>query len=348
MQGQEVHRWSLPYSKVWQKTPEGRDAQSDQLIYWTKAVMLPNGDLVAIYISAADTPWGYGMVKLDADSRVIWQYHGATHHDISITPNGNVIALINRYSDKRYPDYPNLTEPHLEDFLVELDGKTGKPLHKISLLDAFYESPFRPLLTLIPSFRHESEFRLEDPLHTNSVQYLGPRLAKAFAPAQSRAGQVLISFRTPSTVGLLDMNSGKVTWMKRGDWFGQHSARALPDGNFDLFDNYGHYQNGNASRILEINPTTNNIVWRYHGTPAHPLDSKIRSEVDLLANGNRLITESDGARLFELTPDGEIVWEFMNPVRAGDHDQYIPVVSSGQRVKPEWFTRSFRSDLKSQ
>ena len=348
MHGQEVHRWSLPYSKVWKTTPEGRDAQSDKLIYWTKAVMLPNGDLVAIYISAADTPWGYGMVKLDANSHVIWKYHGATHHDISVMPNGNIVALINQYSDRQYPGYPNLTNPHLEDYLVVLDGETGKVIHKISLLDAFYRSRFRPLLTLIPSFRHETEFRLEDPLHTNSVQYIGPRLAKAFAPAQSHADQVLLSFRTPGTIGLLDIKSGKMTWMTRGYWFGQHSPRALPNGNMDVFDNYGHFQKNNASRLLEIDPGTGQIVWRYHGTQAHPLASEIRSEIDLLPNGNRLITESDGGRLFELSPEGKIVWEFMNPVRGGDHDQYIPVASSGQRVKADWFAPVFRRGLKTQ
>lgn len=345
MHGKEVHRWSLPYSKVWQKTPEGRAARSDQLIYWTKAVMYPNGDLVAIYISAADTPWGYGMVKIDTDSHVIWQYHAATHHDISIAPDGRILAISNQFSDKVYPDYPKLTKPHLEDFLVVLDGKTGKQLSKTSLLDAFYHSRYRPLMTLIPSFRHESEFRIEDPLHTNNVQYIGPRLAKGFTPAKSHADQALISFRTPSTVGLVDIKSGRITWMTRGYWFGQHSPRVRANGNMTLFDNYGHYRPGNASRILEIDPKTLGIVWRYHGTKQHPLDSHIRSEIQQLPNGNKLITESDGGRLFELAPDGTIVWQFINPARGGDHDQYMPVICSGHRIQPDELTPAFRAQL---
>jgi len=32
-----------------------------------------------------------------------------------------------------------------------------------------------------------------------------------------------------------------------------------------------------------------------------------------LPNGNVLIAESDSGRLFEVTSDGEIVWEFLNP-----------------------------------
>ncbi|KEZ76024.1 arylsulfotransferase family protein [Salinisphaera hydrothermalis] len=342
MKGQEVHRWSLPYSKVWQKTPEGHDAQSDRLIYWTKAVMYPNGDLVATYISAADTPWGYGLVKLDTDSNVIWKYHGATHHDIDITPDGRVLAISNAFSSQVLPEFPNLAKPHLEDFLVVLNGKTGKPIKKISLLNAYYNSRYRPLLETAPSQY------LEDPLHTNNVQYIGAKLAESFAPAHGQAEQALMSFRTPSTVGLIDIKSGQITWMARGPWLAQHSPRVLANGHFNVFDNYGHFRQGNASRLLEIDPKTLGIVWRYHGTPQHPLQSRIRSEIQQLPNGNRLVTESDGGRLFELTPDGTIVWQFINPVRGGDHDQYIPVICSGHRIKPDRLTSAFRSELEKQ
>ncbi|MCK5749352.1 MAG: hypothetical protein KAH44_24270, partial [Oricola sp.] len=60
MDGEEVHRWSLPYRELWDTTPDVRPAQRDELMYWRKAIMQPNGDLIAIYIAAADTPWGYG------------------------------------------------------------------------------------------------------------------------------------------------------------------------------------------------------------------------------------------------------------------------------------------------
>jgi hypothetical protein len=32
-----------------------------------------------------------------------------------------------------------------------------------------------------------------------------------------------------------------------------------------------------------------------------------------MANGNTLITESDAARVFEVTAEGQIVWEYVNP-----------------------------------
>ncbi|GAB3679101.1 arylsulfotransferase family protein [Salinisphaera aquimarina] len=341
MQGNEVHRWSLPYSKLWDKTPDGRGARPDDLMYWRKAVMYPNGDLLAIYIAAGDTPWGYGMVKLDADSNVIWKYHGATHHDLDIAPDGRVLALTHAFSDKTFSEFPNLAKPFLEDYLVVLNGKTGEEERKIPLFDAFYNSRYQPWLTAIPGFA------TEDPLHTNSVQFIDPQLASAFAPAGGRPNQALLSFRHPGTAVLVDINSGQITWALKGSWLGQHSARALPNGHFTIFDNYGHFQDHNMTRVLEVDPSDDQIVWRYQGDEQHPFSSRLRGAAATLPNGDRLITESDGGRLFEVAPDGTIVWEFINPVRGGDKDQYIPVVSSGQRIKPAELDPDFRAQLDS-
>ena len=51
---------------------------------------------------------------------------------------------------------------------------------------------------------------------------------------------------------------------------------------------------------------------------AQPFWSNVRGDQQRLANGNTLITESEGGRIFEVSPDGEIVWEFINPVRNDD------------------------------
>ena len=339
MDGREVHRWALPFSQVWDTNPSGRAARSDDLIYWRKAIMYPDGDLLAMYIAAGDTPWGYGLVRLDADSNVIWRYKGATHHDIDIAPDGRVITLTHEFSYREFPDFPTLARPWLNDFLVVLDGDTGEEQRRISLFDAFYDSRFQPLLTAIPSFA------VEDPLHTNSVQYIDQSLADRFAPANGRGNQVLLSFRHPGAPGLVDLDSGQMTWATRGGWLGQHFARALPNGNFTLFDNIGNFEPGNTTRLLEIDPGNDEIAWRYQGTRDQPFESRLRGANTILPNGNHLVTESDGGRLFEVTPEGEIVWEFVNPVREGDRDQYIPVVSSGQRIKPDALDSAFRARL---
>lgn len=339
MHGQVVHRWQADYSKLWQTTPDGRTPQPDRLMYFRKALMYPNGDLLAIFIAAGDSPWGYGLVKLDADSNVLWKYHGATHHDLYLSDDGRVFTLTHAFRNKSVRGMPNLSQPWLDDYLVELDGRTGEELRKISLFDALWDSRYQPILGAAPNFA------MQDPLHTNSVQYLGPALGQAFAPAQGNGEQVLLSMRHPGLAALLDLKSSKISWALRGSWLGQHSMRVLADGSFTIFDNYGNFEKHNMSRILDVDPSSHAIVWQYTGSGQHPFSSPLRGAVTTLDNGNRLITESDGGRLFEIAANGDLVWEYINPIRGGDREQYIPVVSSGQRMAADQLTLTFRRTL---
>ena len=43
--------------------------------------------------------------------------------------------------------------------------------------------------------------------------------------------------------------------------------------------------------------------------------SAVQGAAQALPNGNVLVTESTKGRVFEVTRDGEIVWEFWNPDR---------------------------------
>ena len=86
--------------------------------------------------------------------------------------------------------------------------------------------------------------------------------------------------------------------------------------------------------MIEFDPRSQGIVWQYAGDAEHPFYSGVRSAQERLANGNTLITESEGGRLLEVTPEGEVVWEYLNPVRGGDAAEHIAVVSWGQRIDP--------------
>jgi hypothetical protein len=75
------------------------------------------------------------------------------------------------------------------------------------------------------------------------------------------------------------------------------------------------------SRVLEIDPTTLQIVWQYTPKEAGfvvPLDaarfySPFISSAQRLPNGNTLITEGSDGRIFEVTAEHEIVWEYISP-----------------------------------
>ena len=135
--------------------------------------------------------------------------------------------------------------------------------------------------------------------------------------------------------------------------------RGLPgEGNILIFDNGGwagygapnpgsptgfHNALRDYSRVLEIDPTTLEIVWSYTPIEAglvHPLDSNrfyspFISSAQRLPNGNTLITEGSGGRLIEVTPDHEIVWEFINPYK-GIGFFHFNLVYRAYRSPYEW------------
>ena len=70
------------------------------------------------------------------------------------------------------------------------------------------------------------------------------------------------------------------------------------------------------SRIMEFNPVTLKMVWEYKdcctGSRGHRFYSGYISAAQRLPNGNTMITEGSNGRLFEVTPEKEIVWEYIN------------------------------------
>lgn len=343
MDGKIVHQWRRTFSSIWDSSAAVRHPVPDRQTYFRKAYVYPNGDLLAIYIGVGDTPWGYGMVKLDPDSKVIWKNLDRFHHDFSVADDGRIYALDHAFRKKPLKDADQLKPPFLEDSLVIVSPE-GKTLRKISLLEAFNKSTdYRRFLWRIPYYT------LEDPLHTNSVRVLDRAEAAALArkvPVAAK-GQVLLSFRelAGGTIALLDVDKGIIVWATRGPWLSQHDVDILPNGDLTLFDNRGHFGVGGKTRVIEIDPGTGALVWSYTGNKEHPLQSLIRGSQERLPNGNTLITESDGGRLLEVTPDDKIVWEFTNPIRGGKHDEHIPVVSWAQRLVPSTFTAEFRAQI---
>ncbi len=326
MDGAVLHAWRRPYSSVWHANAAVRRPQPDSHVYFRKAMLYPNGDLLAVYEGAGDTPYGYGLVKLDRNSEVVWSYLAHTHHDDDIGPDGRIYVLTHEFVDEPLEGFGRLATPRLDDFLVVL-SPDGEELQKISLIHAVAASEYRHLLYGVAAYA------LADPLHTNTVDVVTEAAAANFAFGE--AGQVLLSFRELGTIGVLDLESEALVWATRGAWLGQHDPDILPNGNVLLFDNYGWYEKPEGrSRVIEFDPQTMAIVWQYVGTGEQPFESLIRASQQRLANGNTLITESSGGRILEVTPAGEIVWQFVNPVRGGAQNDRLPIICWAQRLDP--------------
>ena len=94
------------------------------------------------------------------------------------------------------------------------------------------------------------------------------------------------------------------------------------------------------SRVIEFDPTTFQIVWEYSAEKAGMEDYKFYSSyissAQRLPNGKTMITEGADGRMLEVTPDYEIVWEFVNPAFLKMGSTMRNLIYRGYRVPYDW------------
>jgi hypothetical protein len=333
MEGNTLHEWRMPFNKAWPDPPHVDDPVKEKAIKWSGAHVFPNGDLLANYTAHGDTPYGYGLIKLDKDSNIIWKYPGHVHHDFTIDEDGSIWTLIHEFRDLSSDPVEGMPKKFkgqriLEDEIVHLSAD-GEVLETINLTEAAVDSDFRDKMA---KWHRGKRWDL---LHTNTVEPISAAFARHHDFAEP--GQLLVSFREPSAIALVDRETKRVEWFTNGFWVKQHDPDALDNGNILIFDNQGYRGPAGASRVAEFNPANGEIVWSYAGTADKPFETKWGGKQVMVPNGNVIATENLKSRIFEVNRDGEIVWEFYNPFRAeADGKEYMATFSGRvQRVLPD-------------
>jgi hypothetical protein len=312
MKGRVLHRWRCTFRQAFPGREVPKSAET--LDYWRRAHLYENGDLLAIFE-------GFGLIKLDKDSNLIWANPRRFHHDMCVGDQGFIYTLSREA--KIRPEI-HAYEPVLEDFVTILDAE-GNVLRNVSLLEAFARSSYASILYNMPDEG--------DLFHTNTLELLDGTQAKR-SPI-FRRGNVLISMRTFSTIAIVDLKREEVVWALTGQWLAQHQPTLLDNAHILLLDNLGHH---GMSKVIEIDALTQEIAWAYHGTPQNGFFTASCGSSQRLPNGNTLITESDAGRAFELTRRQEIVWEYFNPARAGDNEELIATLFELVRLPADFPT----------
>jgi hypothetical protein len=299
MHGDTVHRWAAPFRQVWPRPAHLRKPVADADVYFFAAHLFPNGDLLAVYHGMDDTPYGYGLARLDKDSRVVWSHAAHAHHAVDVAADGTIYALTQAMVRDRPAGLDFLPVPMLVDYVVQLSAQ-GKELRKIALLEAFRDSPYALLL----HGREPQPANAWDVLHANHIEVLRAELVPHFP--EFKAGQVLLSLRELDALAVLDPTRGQLVWAARGPWRAQHDPHFLDNGRLLLFDNKGM---PGASRVLEYDPQTQALPWSYTSEDSPPFVSAVQGNVQRLHNGNTFINNAVGGMLMEVTPDRELVWQ---------------------------------------
>lgn len=332
MNGDVVHTWVL---------------KSDDIESVWVGRLLPNGNLL-LGSQLKDRPvalgGAYGLLEeLDWDGKVVWSYKMSTdkeisHHAFDRMPNGNTLLLgwekVSRDDIIKAGRNPK-TAPVKQmmaggqpidafwiDFVREIDAK-GNTVWEWHALDHLGTGVDQLDINYALPAKVGEIYATYDWSHFNTLEYL------------PKTEQILMNSRNFSESYIVDKKSGKIIWRwgnptthgkgEKPSWynngsqqiFGSHHATLLDNGNLSIFDNGSESPEGSRSRVIEVDIKTGNIVWEYKANGYNSFFSFRQGAAQRLPNGNTLVTSTQHGHLFEVTPDKEVVWEFVNPIANG-------------------------------
>jgi len=252
-----------------------------------RARLLPTGHLAILGEKG-------GLEEYDWQGRQTWSFalpdpETFLHHDFIQLENGNYLLLAHDPSQGA-------------DLLLEV-GKSGDVLWTWNaaehLADDFSRAPAK-----------------QNKTHINSVHELPPNRWFEDGMTAFRPGNILISARNLNAVYIIARPGGAIVWQHSDDLDYQHEAMMIPPGtrgagNILLFNNgYHNLKKYRQSAVIELNPVDRKVVWEYR---RKGFFSSTGGTQQALPNGNLLVTSSQGGRVFELTRDGRVVWQWSPP-----------------------------------
>jgi outer membrane protein assembly factor BamB len=289
--GQKVHAWDMPVRP-------GRDA-----------VLLDNGNLgyngshetsAALY-PAWDIWHGGDFYEATPSGDIVWRHEDIFHHhDAKWLANGNLLYTVAAPLPPEKAARVTGGDPRRDapdgiiqsDIVREVD-RTGKIVWEWRVWEHIdpADLPVHPIF---------------DRRHWPMINGL----------SVTPGGLVLMSLRTTSGIIAVNKNTGDIAWHVGADHLAQQHCPVETEGGAVLcFDN-GNFRPGGtspASRACEFDPETGETLWAYSDPVPPSFFSPYMGGVQRLWNGNTLICESAFGRLFEVTPSGETVWEYVIP-----------------------------------
>lgn len=280
---------------------------------WSHVELYSDGDLLVVGMKEApnQTRWrpnpGKHMLRLTWGGEVVLKRYVPVHHDVELLSDGRILCLLQMFRD--LPEYRS--DARVIDASVGILSDEFEIIEEVSLYDLFMGHP--EMLVMQQIGMHDVGRPMAvDLFHPNSVEWLKPDPALAGTHELYTGNKVLVCVRQQDTVIILDWDTLAPVWAwGQGELASPHCATLLSNGHILVFDNgLGR----DYSRVVEVNPRTNKIVWQYVKPNRREFYTRYRGANQRLPNGNTLITNSDSGEVFEVTRTGDVVWKFLNPL----------------------------------
>jgi hypothetical protein len=277
-EGRVMHRWTLT------ERTEYPGQQAGGHLYPHGILADPDGALTYLF------DFGGTVNKIDWCGRTLWSVaDGRDYNHVLERGDDGLIWTI---------------DGQIKSFLA-LDPDTGAVSREIDFADVLKANADRGLFTARFDHFETGPRALADPFHANDVEPLTADLAPAFP--MFNAGDLLVSLRALNLIFVMDAETLKVKWYSQGEMQLQHDPDFEPDGTITALDNHWFRP---PSRLLSFDPTDPVPRVALDGAD-HDFFTPNRGKHQWV-DGARLVTSSKQGRVFEVGPDGRIIFEFVN------------------------------------
>lgn len=359
MDGNLIHKWET------------------DLVNGEYAELLPNGNILrgavvnerrAVYFGGSA-----GLIQeLSWDNKVVWECKlntpkGIFHHAFDRMPNGNTLVTVweqksweeavGQGRDPKTTHWKGVVSPAdperkpvygiWMDAVLELD-KSGKTVWEWHVWDHIGTRPDQFDINFVLPYNLGPLYAGPDWSHFNTVQYL------------PKTDQVLLNSRNFGEFYIIDKKTGKMVyrWGNPGMYgkgrlpggyvddgdqilFGPHHSQMQENGNITVFDNGTFRPTGNYSRVIEMDPKTDKIVWQFTSREVprygNAFYSPFQCASQKLPNGNFLVTSTNWGHIFEVTQTKQVVWEYINPITPKG-----PTCTKEDHASAFWVHRAYR------
>lgn len=341
-QGKVIHQWAIDWFKLWPNPehlnekirPKEKPGSHIQGI-----VFMPDGDLVFNFEHL-------GLMRLSFCGEVVWRLPYRTHHSVHLDESGNLWVGGQIDHDEPLTELPNHNAPFIEPTVLEVSS-AGRILTEISVFDLLIENGLQGLLYMSTTNNWGTSVS-GDTLHLNDVE----SFPSTFKNGEFERGDILISLRNINTILVFNKNTRKIKYINIGSFIRQHDPDFVDGNTISVFDNNNLSspstssfagETGLSSRIVVLNVLENRTSVFFEGSKDNPFFTNIMGKHQWLPNGNALISESRSGRAFEITSEGDVVWEYYNVVQ----EDVLGLIDEVQRLPPqfdpEFFARLNRS-----
>ncbi len=261
-----------------------------------------------------------GVVEVDREGNIVWQWWSLDH--------------VLQDNNPKWPNYGVLAE-HPERFDLNWGGGLRGDFTHQNALD--YN---RTLDQIVVSNSRMGEFYVID----HGGTFVAGDFEASSALAAGHKGDIVYRWGNPN---VYDSGDGPTynpdgNTASEGDQqlFHHHDIQWIKEGlpgagNFLVFNNGSRRAGPHRSELMEIDPyagaypqapylseltaggPAEQVVWNFISQQPNSFSSRNISGLQRLPNGNTLGTAGRHGHVFQVTPDGEVVWEYIVPVVRG-------------------------------